>query len=325
MRNREPKYCVVVHFIEDGIRSGEFRLGDRIPSVNSMRIRFGLSRSSVLLAMMELKSRGIIEAEQAVGYFVSSENIRMKHRILLLFNEFNAFKEDIYNSFIKAIGDQAQVDIMFHNYNISVFETLLRNTAGKYTEYVVMPGKFTGTSRLLDSLGGKVVLVDHFASDIAGRYSSVGQDFERDTFNALESSLNALRKYDNIILIQGTQKEPEERYDGIVRFCQEYGFHPMHLKSAAGYYPRRGDLYITAEDREMVDIIKMAGARGLRPGSDFGIISYNDTPIKEVLCGGISTLSTDFSQMGRTLAELVFEPGVRTVANPCKLIMRQSV
>lgn len=325
MKNREPKFSIAVHFIEDGIRSGKFSIGDRIPSVNAMKIRFGLSRSSVLLAMSELKSRGIIEAEPAVGYYVASDNIRTKHKILLLFNEFNAFKEDIYNSFIRSIGDQAQVDIMFHNFNFSVFETLLKNAAGKYTEYVVMPGKFTGIAPLLDSLGGKVVLVDHFADELKGRYSSVGQDFEEDTYNALERSLKSIQKYNNIVLIQSTQKEPEERYDGIVHFCQEFGFYPTHVKSIAGYTPHKGDLFITAEDREMVDLIKTASAKGMRPGVDFGIISYNDTPIKEVLCGGISTLSTDFSQMGRTLAELVLEDGIRTVANPCKLIIRMSI
>lgn len=46
---------------------------------------------------------------------------------------------------------------------------------------------------------------------------------------------------------------------------------------------------------------------------------------KEVLCGGISTLSTDFSKMGDTLASLVFDPEIKTIANPCRLIIRGSV
>lgn len=325
MKNREPKYSAVVHYIEDCIRDGKLHVGDRIPSVNSLKIRFDLSRSSVLLGLSELKSRGIIESEPAVGCYVSSESISTTHRILLLFNEFNAFKESIYKSFMAIVGENVQVDIMFHNYNRNVFEMLLRNAAGKYTDYVIMPGKFIGTAPLLDSLGGKIVLVDHFASDIKGRYSSVGQDFSADTFNALRDNVKRLRKYDNIILIQSTDMEPEERFEGICEFCAEYGFYPIHLKTAAGYTPHKGDLFITAEDRELVELIKTAAACGKQPGTDFGIISYNDTPVKEVLCGGISTLSTDFSKMGDTLASLVFDPEIKTVANPCRLIIRGSV
>ena len=58
---REPKFKIIVHFIEEQIQNGTFGLGDQIPSVNALRIRFGLSRSSIFLAMEDLKSRGTAE------------------------------------------------------------------------------------------------------------------------------------------------------------------------------------------------------------------------------------------------------------------------
>ena len=78
---RDPKYKTIVHFIEDRIRSGELKTGDRLPSVNALRIRFSLSRSSIFLAMEELKSRGIVEAEPAVGYYVRSTNIEVQEKV----------------------------------------------------------------------------------------------------------------------------------------------------------------------------------------------------------------------------------------------------
>jgi hypothetical protein len=43
----------------------------------------------------------------------------------------------------------------------------------------------------------------------------------------------------------------------------------------------------------------------LELGSQVGIISYNNSPFKEILAGGISVLSTDFNRMGSTLAKMV--------------------
>ena len=118
---REQKYKAIVHFVEEQIMSGAYGIGDKIPSANSMKIRFGISRSSVFLALDELKSRGLIEAEPAVGYYVSSDQVKIKEKVLLLFNEFTAFKESIYNAFMDGIGEDATVDIVFHNYNRAVF------------------------------------------------------------------------------------------------------------------------------------------------------------------------------------------------------------
>lgn len=149
-------------------------IGDRIPSVNAFRIRFSISRSSVFLAMRELQSRGIIEAEPAMGYFVRSTSIDVQKKILLLFNELNAFKEDLYRSFIEAIGPDVTVDIMFHHYDRRVFDTLLREAQGRYTSYVLMPGKFRGLAPLLNSIQGDVFLLDHYQDDIRGLFPGVG-------------------------------------------------------------------------------------------------------------------------------------------------------
>ena len=325
MRNREPRFKEIVHYVEDRIRCGELTIGDKVPSVNAMRILFGFSRSTVFLAMEELTSRGIIEARPGSGYYVSSTRVEVREKVLLLFNEFNAFKEDLYNSFVQEMGEDASIDIMFHNYNRHVFETLLENANGKYTSYVVMPGKFEGLAPLLDSMSGDVILVDHFSHYLAGRYPSVGQNFAKDTYNALSENAASLKKYDTLVLVQQAEKEPAERYDGLCRFCRDYGLQPHWWPSMKGEKVRAGELYLTAEDRELVLILKKAEAQGLVVGRDFGVISYNDTPMKEILCGGITTISTDFKRMGRTLARLVKEKRMETIANPCTIAIRKSI
>jgi len=184
---------------------------------------------------------------------------------------------------------------------------------------------------LLDSIRGRIFLMDHFQDDIRGRYPGVGQDFDSDTYDALVQGLPHIRKYDTLILVQREAKEPEERYDGIKRFCDEYGFGCLLMPRIHEGELRMGTLYLTANDRELVNLIKLAEAAGLEIGNDIGIISYNDTPLKEVLLGGITTLSTDFRQMGRTMANLISKrlpvqmDSIPTLRNPWMLQIRKSL
>ena len=188
-----------------------------------------------------------------------------------------------------------------------------------------MPGKFTGIAPLLESLSGRVFLLDHFHPELLGRYSSVAQNFEKDTYEALCHGLRHIRKYERLLMVQHEKKEPQERYDGLVRFCAEHGFGHEYLASIRDREIREGDLFILVSDRDLVTLLKQAERQQMTPGREFGIISYNDTPLKEILAGGITTLSTDFRQMGLTLAQLIFQKGIRNIENPWMLNIRRSL
>ena len=185
MNNRESKYKIVVNEVINSIKNGKYGKGDRLPSISEFINTYKLSRSTVFQAINELKARGIIESAPGMGYYVLSTRLEIKHKIFILFNEFNTFKEDLYNSFMESVGDSASVDLFFHNYNRQVFETLLREANEKYTAYIIMSGKFEGVNPLLQKLNGRVFLLDHFHVELKDKYSSVFQNFAKDTYNAL--------------------------------------------------------------------------------------------------------------------------------------------
>jgi DNA-binding LacI/PurR family transcriptional regulator len=286
---------------------------------------YGLSRSTVFQGINILRSRGVIESTPGVGYYINSTSVERKFNIFMLFNEFNAFKEDLYNSFMDAIADTATVDLTFHNYNRHIFETLLEEANGKYTTYIIMSGKFEGIAPLLQKLSGKVYLLDHFHPELQDKYSAVFQNFAKDTYDGLVSNRSYLIKYDHIIMVQRHEKEPAERYDGLRRFCDEYGYRHEYIEDIVSRDISRGELYMVTDDQDMVYLIRQAQRQGLGLGSDFGIISYNETPLKEVLEGGISTLSTDFKQMGKTMAVLINSNKLISIENPSKLTIRNSI
>lgn len=325
MKLNESKYKQVVNHVTEGINEGNFKKGDWIPSINEFRKKYNLSRDTVFAGISELKSRGIIDSTPGVGYYVSSTRFTSKHNIFLLFNEFNEFKEELYNSFIENIDKSGNVDIYFHNYNRRVFETLVNDANGKYTTYILMPGKFQGLDSLLQSINGRVFLLDHYHPELKGKYSAVAQNFENDTYEAMKFDLDQIRKYQRILMVQSEAKEPYERYIGLERFCKEYEIEHKYLNSVASRKIKNGDLFILVNDRDLVDVLKQAEKQKLTPGKEFGIISYNDTPLKEILAGGITTLSTDFKLMGKTMASLINKKSIETIDNPWILNIRKSL
>lgn len=325
MKGNQSKYKQIVSYVIDGIHDGTLKKGDWIPSINEFREKYKFSRDTVFAGLSELKTRGIIDSNQGVGYYITSTNTEFKHKIFLLFNEFNFFKEDLYNSFMESIGDSAMVDIYFHNYNRKVFETLVNEANYKYTTYIIMSGKFEGVEPLLKKLSGDVYLLDHYHPELKGKYSSVFQNFEKDTYEALVSGLDYLRKYTHIYMVQKDEKEPTERYDGLCTFCREYNFEHDYILTTKNREIHKGEVYIVVNDRDLVYLLKQSEQQGLQPGKDVGIISYNDTPLKEMLVGGITTLSTDFNLMGKTMASLINTKSIETIENPWKLNIRKSL
>ncbi|MCD8043436.1 MAG: GntR family transcriptional regulator [Tannerellaceae bacterium] len=325
MKTNESKYKLIVNHIIDGINEGKLKKGDWIPSINEFRKTYNLSRDTVFAGISELKSRGIIDSTPGVGYYIVNTRVPARNNIFLLFNEFTEFKEDLYNSFMETIGKTDTVDLYFHNYNRKVFERLINDANNKYTTYVIMSGKFQGIDPLLQQLSGRVFLLDHFHPELTGKYSSVAQNFEKDTYEALNLGLPHIKKYKKIIMVQSEDKEPYERYIGLQRFSAENGFACEYLTTLKDRKIKKHDLFILVNDRDLVDLLKQAEKQTFTPGTDYGIISYNDTLLKEILKGGITTLTSDFRLMGKTMGLLINKKTIETIENPWKLIIRKSL
>ena len=75
--------------------------------------------------------------------------------------------------------------------------------------------------------------------------------------------------------------------------------------------------------KESVNLVKQVREKRLRLGKDIGIISYNDTPLKELL--GITVISTDFKVMGETAADMILANKKDQVRNVFRFMDRNSV
>ena len=53
--------------------------------------------------------------------------------------------------------------------------------------------------------------------------------------------------------------------------------------------------------------MRRARELNFRVGRDISIISYNESPINEIILNGLTTISTDFRQMGVLVARMILE------------------
>ncbi|TPG44580.1 GntR family transcriptional regulator [Flavobacterium pectinovorum] len=320
-----PKYKQIILSIEKAIEEEKLVKGDRLPSVNKVCLAFSLSRDTVLLGYDELKKRGIIYAIPGKGYYVKSVEITIKQKIFLLFDELNIFKEDIYNSFLKNIGKNVQVDIFFHHFNVQVFQKLINDSNGNYTKYIIMPTNLAGVADILKTLPvNEVIILDQTNPDLK-LYPAIYQNHQKDIFEGLYKGKTKLNKYEKLILIFPGFREPLGMKLGFENFCTENNFEYEIITEFADREITLGDLYIIPNDRDLVRVIESARDQHLKLGVDFGIISYNETPLKKIVANGITTISTHFETMGKILAEMVLKGNKEQIENKFSLIIRNSL
>ncbi|GGZ93949.1 GntR family transcriptional regulator [Algibacter mikhailovii] len=320
-----PKYKQIINSIEDAIISGVLKKGSQIPSINHIKKNHNLSRDTVLMAFNELKNRGIIKSIVGKGYFVESENIQVQQKIFLLFDELNAFKEDLYNSFLNNLDSNIQVDIFFHHFNHQTFEKLINEHVGEYNYYIIMPANLKNTATTINNLpSDKVYILDQLHDDLQD-YPAIYQNFNKSIFNNLNSVKDQIKKYEKLVLVYSEDKQPHGMKTGFLRFCQEHNFSFDIIDNVKHNVVEKGNLYITPEDKSLLWIIKKMKKQGLIMIQDIGIISYNDTLLKEIIADGITTISTDFDKMGHRLADMIKNKEHLKIENPNHLIIRNSI
>lgn len=323
--NSLPIYKQIISSIEKSIEEKRINLNDKLPSINKVCLEYSLSRDTVLLGYEELKKRGIIYAIPGKGYYVKSTGVSIRNKIFLLFDEINVFKEDLYNSFLKSLGENAQVDIYFHHFNSIVFRKLIEENNGNYTKYVIMPTNLKNINSILNTLPVKdVYILDQTNSEL-NNFPHVVQNFVKDMYFGLLEGKSRLDKYNKIILIFPGFREPVEMKIGFENFCKDYNFQYEIISEFYNYEINKGDVYIIPNDRDLVKVIEQSKVNKLIIGTDIGIISYNETPLKKVVENGITTISTDFENMGKIMAQMILDGKQEQIENKCHLILRHSL
>lgn len=326
-----PKYMQIIKSLLLAIGKGKLKRGDKIPSINQLSEEYLLSRDTVEKAYKHLIKDGVLISVRGKGYFINRVDIETTVRILLVFNKISNYKKQIYNAFVENLGRNVNVDLHIHHSNINIFKNLIKNSLGEYDYYVIMPHFYDKAEEAVEILKlipqEKLILLDKDVDLNSKKHSSVFQNFEKDIVAALNEAIELLKVYKKLILIFPTMiPYPKEIIKGFRIFCIQHQFeHEIIYDFQENSHVATNAAYVVIEENDLVNLIKKCREQQLAIGKDIGIISYNETPLKEILLDGITTISTDHEQMGKTAAQLINENQKAIVKNPFTLIKRKSL
>ena len=321
-----PKYRQIIEAVQQRIKTGDLKKGDKIPSLNMLCSQYGLSQDTVLAAYNELKSKGIITSQVGKGYFIQNENTNYKHKVLLVFDRLTAYKEELYVSFKEALKQDGSEQIFFHHNNLKMFQTIVEGAIGDYSEYVIMPVDHPDAIPILGKLpANKVYILDQGRKQYQDLYPYVCQDFERDIYHILIKNRQLVNKYRRLVLVIRHQKSHfRDIANGFRDFGKQHSILTEVISDIQSFGVESGDAFVVVDDRDLEFLVLHSMDKQLILGKDIGIVSYNEAPLKGIVATGITTISTDFRQMGQSMAEMILENKKGKIDNPFQLILRKS-
>uniref|UniRef100_UPI0035940284 substrate-binding domain-containing protein n=1 Tax=Pricia sp. TaxID=2268138 RepID=UPI0035940284 len=237
-----------------------------------------------------------------------------------------------------SIGGNSHTDLHIYHCDNSLFLNLLEKNRSAYDYYIIMPHFKTEqmkhvsyTEEAVRAINkipkDKLVIMDNNRIAIEDPFIEIFQDFENDIYGALQEGLSKIKKYSKLFLVypeNSVYPYPRRILYGFRKFCTEFALDYDILEEIYDdIILKKGDLFITIEESDLVNLVTQIREKEFSLGGDIGVISYNDTPLKELL--GITCISTDFKKMGETAARMILDKSKGKVKNPFNFIDRDSL
>ncbi|MBD8489710.1 GntR family transcriptional regulator [Echinicola sp. CAU 1574] len=336
--SRIPKYQQIVDSIIKNIENGYLKVGEKLPSINDISEEYYLSRDTVVRAYNLLREKKIITSVVSKGFYVNKAINSSNSRILFILNKLSNYKLEIFNTFVNSMGSDNQIDLRIYHCDSQLLVNILEENIGAYDHFVVMPHFKDNKSRhtnhdenVLKCLQrfpkDKLVIMDNYLPELGEDIACIYQDFKMDIYNALEEAMDQLKKYKKLILAfpdNPIYPYPKEIKQGFLNFCNTHKFDAEVLDKI---YPdmelQEKDAYIVIDENDLVSLVKQTRDMRYEIGKDIGVVSYNDTPLKELF--DITVISTDFELMAESAAYMIKKHKQEVVPNIFSFIDRGSL
>ena len=312
--SKNPIYKQLVDQFEDAIRSGQLKPGEQVPSMNDFAAQLGISKETVKKTYVILREKGLLIPQQGKGFYVAEASEVTKPRVLVLFDKLSIYKEVMFNSLANELGDKADLTILTHNQNLEHFTYYLDNALDRYDYYVISPHfpldekSQSAALKLISRVPNrKLIMIDRWLQNHIGNYGAVYQDFENDVYDGLKLGLEKLKGTSLKVITLPSSLYGPMVIKGVDRFCMEFGV-PVEYITSAPERINENETYLVINsqlDSGLAALARRIKEQNLEVGKDVFIISYNEFDLNEVVLNGLTTISTDFKQMGRTAAMMI--------------------
>ena len=335
---QEPKYMQIVNSILDHILLGNISFNTKMPSLRALGKALNLSRDTVDQAYNILRERKIIISVKGKGNYVSETELISELKILFLTTKMDTYELDVFNSFNDNISKNTQIDLKIFDSEESLYTNLLKKHLGAYTHYVIMSNtkveeikygsKKENINKVLQQFNKEnLILINDMSLGLDGDVVEIYHDVENDVYDALLDGFYKIKKYNRLVLAyrnKSISPDHERIAKGIQRFCNEKSLEFQVIDEITDDLTlKKGDLFITLEEDDLLKLVNQVRESYFEMGSEIGILSYNEDPLKEIL--GISVLTSDLKNMGETAAKMIVNDKKGKLKSPFHFISRKSL
>lgn len=329
-------YKQIIDYFEKQISSGAWPSGKMVPSMNEFSRALDISKETVKKAYDIMRERGILKSIHGKGFFVEEQEKSNLLRILLLMDKISISKQALLNSFVDTLKGKAKITIQLHGQNPEILKYFIDTNLYSYDYYVVTPhfsldaATHKAVVRQLKRIPNRhLILLDRNIEDLPGKkYGSVYQDYATDAYYGLSEGLDKLRQTGKLNVITSPSSLYHTYVENAVRqFSQDYNIPAEFYDHVSPEIIKPGETYLLLNgqlDINLINAIECMKEKGLQPGRDISLISYNESPICKVIQNGLTTISTDFEKMGRLAAEMILSGTLRQVKNDFHMFRRES-
>lgn len=333
-KSQVPVYKQIIQSVLDLISGGQINEGEFLPSMNMLAHELDISKETVKKVYSILREKEMIESSPGKGFYVTNKG-DSKIKVLLLFDKISTYKQVLFSSFASHIGDNSEITIRLHNQDIDLFEHFIHENLDHFDYYIItthfklQPEIQKRVVKILKKIPNrKLILLDRLIDGLPGNYGSAYQDLESDIYDGLSQSVGLLSHYKklNVISMPGSLYAPLIE-KGIRKFCQEHQvIFEIHKKLDTDKIQKQEAFLILNSqlDVELIELVRAAKTKDCVIGKDIGIISYNESPINEIVLDGLTVFSTDFRQMGELAAKMIMEKKMMKIRCDFRLIKRNT-
>lgn len=332
--SKTPLYKQITIPVERSVRDGSLPAGTQLPSMNELAAELDISKETVKKAYGFLVERGIIIPKQGKGFYVADLSSRSHMQVLVIFDRFSVYKQEMFNAFSDALGPAAEITIVNHNQSVDLLGYYLDTYLDSFDWYVVAPHfpldaltQERMRAQIKRIPARKLILIDHLPEGLNGPFGAVYQDFASDIYGGLSQGLGDGGNFEQLRVIT----LPTSLYGARIRRGIEYFARDKHVAveflTGSPEEILTGDTFLLLNsqlDAGLVDLARKINEKGMDIGKDVRIISYNEYGMNELVLGGLTTVSTDFPEMGRLAARMILARRLTKLHCPFRMTRRKT-